>query len=217
VTEAKLRVLIADDHAPTREDVRSALEDDGRFEVVAEAPDAFGAIEMAAREQPDLCLLDVNMPGGGVAATWEISARLPETTIVLLTVSRDDRNLFGGFHAGASGYLLKDVDHDELPDALLEAVEGGAALSTPLLGKLVERFRDPAARRRAVVAHEPHQARLTSREWQVLDLLRRGATNAEIARHLVLSPVTVRTHVNAIMRKLGTRDREELVRKAQER
>ena len=217
MTEDKLRVLIADDHAPTREDVRAALEEDGRFEVVAEAPDAYEAIELAAGEKPDLCLLDVNMPGGGVAATWEIKARLPATAIVLLTVSRDDRNLFGALHAGAAGYLLKDVDHDALPDALLEALEGGATLSTPLLGKLVERFRDPAARRRAVVAPEDQEARLTSREWQVLDLVRRGATNAEIARRLVLSPVTVRTHVNAIMRKLGTRAREDLVRKAQER
>jgi two-component system nitrate/nitrite response regulator NarL len=215
VNEQRIRIVIADDHAPTREDVRMALEEDPRFEVVAEAPDAFGAIDAAVRERPDVCLLDVNMPGGGVAATWEISARLPETKIVMLTISRDDRNLFGALQAGAAGYLLKDTDHDRLPQALLDALEGGAALSQPLLGKLVERFRDRGARRRAVVAQD-EEGRLTSREWQVLDLLRQGLTNSEIARRLVLSPVTVRTHVNSIMRKLGTRDREELRRKLDE-
>jgi two-component system nitrate/nitrite response regulator NarL len=216
MNEQRIRVVIADDHAPTREDVRMALEEDPRFEVVAESPDAFGAIEAAVRERPDVCLLDVNMPGGGVAATWEISARLPETKIVMLTISRDDRNLFGALQAGAAGYLLKDTDHDRLPQALLDALEGGAALSQPLLGKLVERFRDRGARRRAVVAQD-EEGRLTSREWQVVDLLRQGLTNSEIARRLVLSPVTVRTHVNSIMRKLGTRDREQLRRKLDER
>ena len=215
MNEKRIRVVIADDHAPTREDVRMALEEDPRFEVVAEAPDAFGAIDAAVRERPDVCLLDVNMPGGGVAATWEISARLPETRIVMLTISRDDRNLFGALQAGATGYLLKDTDHERLPQALLDALEGGAALSRPLLGKLVERFRDRGARRRVVVA-EDEEGRLTSREWQVLDLVRQGLTNSQIARRLVLSPVTVRTHVNSIMRKLGTRDREELRRKLDE-
>ena len=212
MSEQRIRVVIADDHAPTREDVREALEDDPRFEVVAEAPDAFGAIEAAVREKPDLCLLDVNMPGSGLAATWEISARLPGTTIVMLTASSDDRNLFGALQAGAVGYLLKDTDHDALPRALIDTLESGAALSPALLGKLVDRFRDRGARRRAVVADDD-EGRLTSREWQVLGLVRRGLTNSEIARRLVLSPVTVRTHVNSIMRKFGTRHREELLRK----
>ena len=217
MNEERIRVVIADDHAPTREDVRMALQEDARFEVVAEAPDAFGAIDAAVRERPDVCLLDVNMPGGGVAAAWEISARLPETRIVMLTISRDDRNLFGALQAGAAGYLLKDTDHERLPQALLDALEGGAALSRPLLGKLVERFRDRGARRRPVVAQQEEEGRLTSREWQVLDLLRQGLTNSQIARRLVLSPVTVRTHVNSIMRKFGTRDRESLIRKTDER
>ena len=216
MNEQRIRVVIADDHAPTREDVRMALEEDPRFEVVAEVPDAFAAIDAAVRERPDICLLDVNMPGGGVAATWEISARLPETRIVMLTISRDDRNLFGALQAGAAGYLLKDTDHDRLPQAVLDVLGGGAALSRPLLGKLVDRFRDRGARRRVVVA-QGEEGRLTSREWQVLDLLRQGLTNSEIARRLVLSPVTVRTHVNSIMRKLGTRDRESLIRKTDER
>ena len=81
MTQAPARVVIADDHAPTREDVRAAIEEDERFVVVAEAPDAFGAIDAAMHEKPDLCLLDVHMPGGGARATWEISARLPQATV----------------------------------------------------------------------------------------------------------------------------------------
>jgi DNA-binding NarL/FixJ family response regulator len=211
----QLRVVIADDHAPTREDIRRALEGAG-LSVVGEAPDAFGAIDVALRERPDLCLLDVHMPGGGVRAVWEISARLPQTRIVMLTVSVDDRDLFGALQAGAGGYLLKDMDLERLPDALADAMEGRGALPRVLVPRLIDRFRDHRARRRTVLA-EGDESRLTSREWQVLDLLRQDLTTSEIARRLVLSPVTVRTHVNAIVKKMGARDRDALVRELKER
>ena len=217
MSDRPARVLIADDHAPTREDVRAALEDDGRFAVVADAPDAFGAIEAAVRERPDLCLLDVAMPGGGVAAAWEISARLPDTKVVMLTVSEDDRNLFGALQAGAVGYLLKDMDAARLPHALVDALEGRAALPRALVGTLIDQFRDRSARRRTVVTQAEGDRRLTSREWQVLDLMRQGLRNSEIARRLVVSPVTVRTHVNSIMRKLDAPDRETLARRRADR
>jgi DNA-binding NarL/FixJ family response regulator len=217
VRQSPIRVVIADDHAPTREDIRMALEDDGRFAVVAAAPDAFGAIDAAVRERPDLCLLDVAMPGGGVAAAWEISARLPETKVVMLTVSDDDRNLFGALQAGAVGYLLKDMDAARLPHALADALEGRAPLPRALVGTLIGQFRDRSARRRTVVTQAEADRRLTSREWQVLDLLRQGLRNSEIARRLVVSPVTVRTHVNSIMRKLGAADRETLARRRDDR
>ena len=114
--------MIADDHAPTRGDVREVLDEDGRFEVVGEAADAPGAIELAVRERPDLCLLDIHMPGNGIAAIWEITARLPQTRVVMLTVSADDDDLFGALRAGASGYLQKDMDLERLPPALLDVV-----------------------------------------------------------------------------------------------
>ena len=215
--QSPIRVVIADDHAPTREDIRMALEDDGRFAVVAAAPDAFGAIDAAVRERPDLCLLDVAMPGGGVAAAWEISARLPETKVVMLTVSEADRNLFGALQAGAAGYLLKDMDAARLPHALVDALEGRAALPRALVGTLIDQFRDRSARRRTVVTQAEGDRRLTSREWQVLDLMRQGLRNSEIARRLVVSPVTVRTHVNSIMRKLDAPDRETLARRRADR
>lgn len=210
-----IRVLIADDHAPTREDVRAALERDAAFAVCAEAADAPGAVASALRERPDVCLLDVHMPGRGVAAAWEIHSRLPRSKVVMLTVSRDDADLFAALRAGALGYLLKDMDPRSLPRALQSVLSGEVAIPRELVGQVVERFRDTSARRRHAAAGETTE-RLTSREWQVLELLQRDLSTAQIARRLVLSPVTVRTHINAILRKLQVRDREELRRQFRE-
>jgi two-component system NarL family response regulator len=204
------RVLIADDHAPTRGDLREVLEDDGRFEVCAEAPNAPAAVEAALRERPDLCILDIHMPGRGVAAAWEISARLPETRIVMLTVSEDDGDLFAALRAGAAGYLLKGIDPERLPHALQDVVDGHTALPRSLVAKLMGEFRDRGPRRRKIVGAD-NEAQLTSREWQVLELLRQDLTTADIARRLVLSQATVRTHVAAILRKLDVPDRAAAV------
>ena len=201
------RVLLADDHAPTREDIRQTLESEGRFEVCAVAADAAEAVDAAAKERPDLCLLDINMPGGGIAAAWEITARLPETKVVMLTVSRDDDDLVAALRAGASGYLLKDTDPQRLVPALADVLAGEAAIPRALVARLVGEFRDRGPRRRAVLASEP----LTSREWEVLELIRRGLSTAQIADKLVLSQATVRSHVAAILRKLRVRDRASLV------
>src|SRR5262249_51936410 len=122
-----LRVLIADDHAPTREDVRRSLTDGGLI-VCAEAADAARAVKQALATRPDICLLDVRMPGGGVAAAWEIAARLPTTKVVMLTVSDEDGDLFRALRAGAVSYITKDMDFATLPDALREVAEGKAAI-----------------------------------------------------------------------------------------
>ena len=213
-------MVIADDHAPTREDVRYAIEQDPRFEVVAEAADAPGAIDAAVRKIPALCLLDVHMPGSGISAVWEISARLPQTKIVMLTVSREDRDLLAALKAGAAGYLLKDMDPRKIPDVLGRIIEGQISIPRELLGSVVEDLRDRRPRRRALAsdaAGDEAADKLTSREWQVLDLTRQGMTTAQIARRLIVSPVTVRTHVNAAMRKLGVNSREELRERFPER
>lgn len=207
----RIRVLIADDHEPTREDVRFALEQDDRFEVCAEASDAPGAVQAALRVRPDVCLLDINMPGSGVAAAHEMRGRLPRTKVVMLTVSRDDRDLFSSLRAGASGYLLKEMDARQLPRALKSVLEGEVALPRALVGRVIEEFRDRGAHRRRPLASGA-EAQLTSREWQILDLLREELSTAQIAKRLVLSPVTVRTHVNSIMKKLQVRDWKDLVR-----
>lgn len=216
MTGSPIRVLVADDHAPTRADVRETLEADPRFLVVAEAADAASAVEGALAERPDVCLLDVNMPGTGVGAAWEISSRLPGTKIVMLTVSREDEHLFAALRAGAAGYLLKDMDAGRLPHALADVLEGKSALPRELTARLVEEFRDRGPRRRKPLAEGPYST-LTSREWQVLDLLRQGLTTAEIARRLTLSPVTVRTHVNNILHKVRAPSREALLLDLEER
>lgn len=205
-----VRVLLADDHVPTRDDIRRALEADPRFVVCFEAGDAPAAIEGAVREAPDVCVLDVRMPGRGVAAAWEISARRPQTKIVMLTVSRDDSDLFASLRAGASGYLLKDMDPEQLPDALSDVLNGEAVLPPSLVARVIEEFRDRSPRRRAVLAGDGYET-LTSREWQVLDLLRQGLSTAAIARKLVVSPVTVRSHINNILRKVRAPSRQALL------
>ena len=206
-----IRVVIADDHAPTREDVRFALEQDESFRVVGEAADAAGAIDAATRTRPDVCLLDLNMPGGGIAAAWEINARLPQAKIVILTVSQDDAALVAALRAGASGFLLKDIDPRSLPKALTAVVEGEAAIPRALVTRLLNEFRDHGPRHRTTVDPGSEEGRLTSREWQVLELLRAQRSTADIARRLELSPVTVRTHVASILRKMDVESREELL------
>ena len=208
---ALARVLVADDHAPTREDVRVAVEADPRFTVVALAGGAAEAVQAALRERPDVVLLDMRMPGGGAAAAWEITARLPGTRAVMLTVSRTDEDLFAALRAGASGYLLKDMPFEEIGDELADVLDGKVALPPELVARLVEEFRDSAPRRRALLGQSAG-AQLTSREWQVLDFLRQGLTTSEIARRLFVSPATVRSHVAAVLRKLRVPDRDAAIR-----
>jgi DNA-binding NarL/FixJ family response regulator len=207
---ARARVLVADDHAPTREDIRAAVEADPRFTVVAVAGDAAEAVQAAVRERPDVALLDMRMPGSGAAAAWEITARLPGTRAVMLTISRTDEDLFAALRAGASGYLLKDMPFESLGDELAGVLDGRVALPPELVGRLVEEFRDSSPRRRALVG--ANDAQLTSREWQVLDYLRQGLATGDIARRLYVSPATVRSHVAAVLRKLRVPDREAAVR-----
>jgi DNA-binding NarL/FixJ family response regulator len=206
---APIRVLVADDHPPTRAGVRLALERGG-FEVCAEAPDTDGAIEAAREHHPDVCLLDINMPGDGIKAAEVIAHELPDTAVVMLTVSRTDSDLFDALRAGASGYLLKDIDPSRLPLALMGVLEGEAALPRRLVALLIEEFRERKRRRRIPLVGR-RSVELTDREWEVLELMRQGCSTDEISARLFISPVTVRTHVSAILRKLHVPTREAAV------
>ena len=205
----RIRVLLADDHAAVRAGIKLALSGEG-FEVCAEAADAPGAIEAAEREQPDIALLDVNMPGSGIKAAEEIAQRLPETVVVMLTVSRDDDDLFSALRAGAAGYLLKDTDPNRLPFALRGVLDGEAALPRGLTARLIDEFRTRGKRRRLPLMRQ-RGVELTEREWEVLDFLHEGLSTAEIADRMSISPVTVRRHVSEILRKLRVKSREEAV------
>ena len=206
-----VRVLIADDHPPTRAGVRSALEAGGQFTVVAEAPSAAAAVEAALEHKPEVALLDIHMPGHGITAAREITTALPDTAVVMLTVSRDDTDLFSALRAGARGYLLKDIDPARLPHALEGVLAGEAALPRGLVARLIDEFRtrDDAARRR-----EGPLGSLTDREWEVLRRMQQGMSTAEMAAELFVSAVTVRSHVSAILRKLQVSNREDAVRLA---
>jgi DNA-binding NarL/FixJ family response regulator len=131
----------------------------------------------------------------------------------MLTVSEDDADLFGAFRGGAHGYLLKDTDPRRLPEALYDVYRGETAVPRHLVTRMIAEFRAGDPRRRALVGIEELGARLTSREWQVLDLLAQEHSTAEIAERLVLSRSAVRAHVASIVRKLGARDRRDAVRR----
>jgi DNA-binding NarL/FixJ family response regulator len=205
-----LRVLIADDHAPTRDDVRRALTAGGLV-VCAEAANAARAVQLALETRPDICLLDVRMPGGGVAAAWEIAARLPTTKVVMLTVSDEDGDLFRALRAGAVSYLLKDIDLEILPQALREVVEGKAAIPPALVARMVMQFHSNDPRFRTTEVGAEFGPRLTSREWDVLAGLAEGLSTRDIAKRLQLKPSGVRAHISALVQKLGVADRHEAV------
>jgi DNA-binding NarL/FixJ family response regulator len=204
VTSARPTVVIADDHAPLRGAVRESLEA-GEFEVVAEAPDAQGAVEAVERLRPDVALLDIHMPGSGIGAARAISEISPDTAIVMLTASDDDADLFDSLRAGAGGYLLKTTGHDDLPGALRGVLSGAPAMPPALVARILEEFRTrPRRRFRA----NPAVAKLTPREWEIMEMLEGGATTDEVARRLFVSPTTVRVHVSTVLRKLRVRDRK---------
>jgi DNA-binding NarL/FixJ family response regulator len=199
------KVLVADDHAPVRAGIRLALEG-SPFEICAEVADGPSAVAAALRERPDICLLEVHMPGGsGIAAASEITALLPGTAIVMLSASDDEQDLFAAIEAGAAGYLLKDTDPERLPFALAGVLSGEAAIPRRLVKRMVEEL--SRRRRRRVPLQRGGGTELTAREWEIFELLRSGATTTEAAERLGISQVTVRRHVSEVMRKLDVPDR----------
>lgn len=179
--------------------------------MVAEAADARGAVEAVLEHEPDLCLLDVYMPGEGIAAAAELSEAVPELPIVMLSVSDTDEDLFEALRAGACGYLLKDTDPQRLPTALRAMLNGEAPLPRVLTARLITEYRRRGRERRlrddrgAVVT-------LSERESEVLELLRAELTTKQIAHRLGISPVTVRRHVSDVLKKLRVSDRAAALR-----
>jgi DNA-binding NarL/FixJ family response regulator len=204
-----IKVLLADANAPARAGVRQALACPG-FEVVAEAADADTCIELAGRLLPDVCVVDVRLPGGGVRAARAIATKMDKTAVVMLTASDSEADFFDAMRAGAAGYLLKGTDPERLPHALRGVVAGESAIPRKLLPRLLDEFRGQSARRLTIAGGRGPQ--LTAREWEVLDLMRNGLSTREIAARLFVSEVTVRRHVSAVLRKLGAPDRATALR-----
>ncbi len=209
VRDKRIRVLVADDHAPTRAGVRASLDAEG-FDVVGEASNGRKAIELTNDLKPDVCLLDIHMPGGGIAAADEISRSLPDCAVVMLTYSRDDDDLFDSLRAGARGYLLKDMDPDRLGPALHGVLAGEAALPRSLVSRVLEEFQGRSKRKLFIKRQRPTQ--LTSREWAVMELLREGLSTEEVAGRLFVAPGTVRVHVSSVLKKLRVPDRASAIR-----
>lgn len=204
-----IRVVVADDHAPTRAGVRASLDVQG-FEVVAEAASARTAVAAAIDLRPDVCLLDIHMPGSGIAAAAEISRRLPNCAVVMLSYSRDDDDLFDALRAGARGYLLKDMDPDRIGPALQGVLAGEAALPRTLVSKVLQEFQGRSRRKLFTKSQRPTQ--LTSREWEIMELLRDGLSTDDVAKRLFIAPGTVRVHVSSVLKKLQVPDRATAIR-----
>ncbi|MGY1737166.1 response regulator [Geodermatophilus sp. SYSU D00684] len=207
-----LRVVLADDHAPTRISVAEALGEQG-IEVVASVDSGDAALRAAQEHRPDVCLLDIHMPGNGIVAAADITRALPGVAVVMLTASADDEDLFAALRAGASGYLLKEMDPARLGPALRGVLAGESVLPRWLVTKVVAEFRS-RPRRRFALPGRPKPVELTEREAEVLDLMAAGLSTDEIARKTFVAPVTVRTHIRAILRKLRVPDRESAIRLA---
>ena len=202
-----LRVLLVDPDDAVRGAVRALLEEDGRFVVCGEATDAVGAVSVALAEQPDVCVLEVDMPGTGLAAAWELTSRLPLCDVVILTTSESRHDLMAALRVGVSGYLVKDQDLTRLPHAIWDIHGGTFTMPRRLMSRVVMELRATEPRRRAVLTSR--NDRLTSREWEVLDLLARGLSTREAAERLSLSPTAIRVHTASVVKKLGARDRAD--------
>jgi DNA-binding NarL/FixJ family response regulator len=183
------------------------IETDPDLRVVAEAADGAEAVQAARREQPDIVLMDIRMPGtDGLEATRQIVATEPSTRVLILTTFDLDEYVFQALAAGASGFLLKDVAPEALLSGIQTTIRGEALLAPTVTRKLIESYID-----RRPTQPSPQLADLTPRELEILQLIARGLSNAEIAEHLVVSTTTVKTHVARILAKLGLRDRTQAV------
>jgi DNA-binding NarL/FixJ family response regulator len=195
-----IRILLVDDHPVVRHGLRGMLDAEADLSVVGEASSGDEGVTRAAELMPDIVLMDLRMPGGdGVEATGRILARLPRTRVMVLTTYESDRDILRAIEAGACGYLLKDASPAQLAEAVRAAARGETVLAPSVASTLVRQMRSPAP------------PALSARETEVLRLVARGLTNADIARQLYIAEATVKTHLLRIFNKLDVADRTAAV------
>ena len=207
-----IRVLIADDHPHFRDGLRALLVSAPDLEVVGEAGDGEQAISLAAKLQPDVILMDLNMPGvGGIEATRRILRTSPHIAILVISMFEDDDSVFTALQAGARGYLLKGALKAEILRSIRAVASGEAIFGPSIAKRLIQYFAAPRP-------SAPPDAfpELTDREHEILALIARHDTNPEIAKRLYLSPKTVRNHVSNIFTKLQVSDRAQAIIRARE-
>jgi DNA-binding NarL/FixJ family response regulator len=202
----QIRLVVVDDHALFRAGLTSLLAEMTEFQIVGEASNGREALSVIQNLKPDVVLLDVNMPGmGGVEVVENIKKR-QECKILMLTISKHEEDLFGAINAGADGYLLKNVEPEDLRKAILQVYEGGSVLSPDITRPILKAV--------AGLSILPPQHNISTREIEVLNCLARGMTTIEIASELFISENTVKTHIRHILEKLESSNRAEAVSKA---
>nr|WTB33806.1 response regulator transcription factor [Streptomyces sp. NBC_00830] len=208
-TARTITLLVVDDHPVVRDGLRGMFESAPGFEVLGEAADGVEGVDLAARLDPDVVLMDLRMPGGGgVAAIAELTRRGARAKVLVLTTYDTDSDTLPAIEAGATGYLLKDAPRDELFTAVRAAADGRTVLSPAVATRLITRVRTPAG---------ATDQSLSAREREVLELVAKGTSNREIAAELFISEATVKTHLTHIFAKLGAKDRAAAVAVAYDR
>ncbi|MEU7611772.1 response regulator transcription factor [Micromonospora sp. NPDC049204] len=204
-----IRVMLVDDQAVVRAGFRVILEEAGDIEVVAEASSGTAAVELARRLQPDVICMDVRMPhGDGLTATREIVATATPPAVLVVTTFDLDEYVFGALEAGASGFILKDCEPEDLIEAVRRLADGYGLVDQAVTRRVISEFarRTPAPRSDAAAAHQ-----LTARETEIVELLAQGLSNVEIADRLFIETSTVKSHLGRAMGKIGARDRLQTV------
>jgi DNA-binding NarL/FixJ family response regulator len=210
VTDEPTRVLIVDDHPVVREGLAGALAAEDDLTVVGSSADGAEAVQVAADTQPDVVVMDLHMPGlSGIEATRQIVAASPHIAVLVLTMVDEEDSVFAAVRAGARGYLLKGASPEDILRAVRSVARGEAVFGPGVAERMLGYFTDAQARRRPAPFPE-----LTDREREILHLVARGARNADIARHLVISPKTVRNHISNIFTKLQVADRADAIDRA---
>jgi NarL family two-component system response regulator LiaR len=202
--EGSIRILLVDDHAVVRQGLKAFLATEVDIEVVGEASNGREAVEQVMRLKPDVVLMDLVMPQlDGIGATAEIKASSPDVDVIAMTSFIEDEKVFGAMRAGATGYVLKDADPDDVVHAIRSAAAGEVHLDPRVARRLMEELH-PSKQKPA-----PAQEALSEREIEVLKLVAKGYSNQVIGEHLIISPKTAKTHVSNILSKLGLSSRTQ--------
>ncbi len=200
----EIKVIIADDHNLVRQGIKKVLELESSINVVAETSNGRETIIMAQKHNPDIILMDINMPlVNGIEATKIIKEKMPHVKIIALTIHEDEEYIYETVRSGAVGYLLKDVDPGRLVESILRVYEGNSVIHPSITSKLLNEFN------RLSSPAEESYGELTAREQEVLGLIAKGHSNKEIAKSLFISEKTVKNHVYNIFRKINVADRTQ--------
>lgn len=216
MTNEKIKIVLIDDHKLFREGVKRILEFEPSFEVVAEGNDGTEAAKLVKENEPDVVLMDINMPNAnGIEATADLVRYFPETKVIILSIHDDENYVTHALKTGAQGYLLKEMDSDSLIEAIRVVSEGGSYLHPKVTHNLVKEYRrlasENASGANQRVEYQKPLHLLTKRECQVLQLLADGKSNRAVAETLYISEKTVKNHVSNILQKMNVNDRTQAV------